>query len=427
LGFLADLLWEKRDTFGLRGESPWSFVDMSANPTKSGASVSENTALSLTAVWACIRVLAWTKASLPLITYRRLPQGKERAHNNPKYKLLHDSPNPEQTSFAFRSLISVWQNLWGAGLAEIEIRAGEPYALWPIPPWTATPIRKTDKSLWYEIKVSPGITRILPSYQVYVLPSLQTSADNWLSPIGVHRETIGLSMAMNEFGAKTFGQGTNPSGILLHPGRLREQSEESIRDKFKKQYEGLSNSHRLMLLEEGMKFERVGLPPEDAQYLESRRFSIYDICRIYSVPAFMVQETEKSTSFGTGIEEMNLGMITYTMRPYLVQDEQEIKKKIFNGDDEYFAEYNLDALMRGRTLERYQAYQIGSMLGMWSIDELREKENENPLPDGKGSKHYVQLNMQAVEDPPKEVEDTEKAEGESTTKEPVGDSEEEDE
>jgi len=407
LGFFTDLFWEKtekRDTFGLRGESPWEISDLSGDLTKAGSLISEEKSLSITAVWACIRVLAWTKASLPLITYKRLSKGKDRAYDNPKYKLLHDKPNPEMTAFAFRSLLSVWQNLWGAGIAEIEFVAGEPIAFWPIPPWLVKAVRKKENNtLWYEIKTPDNKTRHVPDYQIYILPSLQTNVENWKSPIQVHRETLGLSLAMTDFGALTFGQGTNPSGILMHPGKLKETSEESIREKFKKQYEGLSRSHRLMLLEEGMKFERVGLPPEDAQYLQSRQFNVIEICRIYSVPPFMIQETEKATSFGTGIEEMNLGMITYTMRPYLVQDEQELQSKIFHSDDSYFAEYNLEALLRGRTLERYQAYQIGNLMGMWSIDELREKENANPLPNGAGSKHYVQMNMAAVEDIGKEI------------------------
>lgn len=399
MGFLADSLWEKRTIFGLRGESPWNIADFGGTQTKSGALVSEEKSLSITAVWACIRTLAWTKASLPLITYKRLPKGKIRAYDNPKYKLLHDKSNPEMTAFSFRALMSTWQNLWGAGIAEIEFKGGEPVAFWPLPPWMVRPIRKSDdKSLWYEVKIPNNETRLIPNYQIYILPSLQTSVDDWMSPIQVHRETLGLSLAMTDFGAKTFGQGTNPSGILMHPGRLREQSEESIKEKFKKQYEGLSNSHRLMLLEEGMKFERVGLPPEDAQYLQSRQFNVIEICRIYSVPPFMIQETEKATSFGSGIEEMNLGMITYTMRPYLVQDEQELQSKIFSDNDDYFAEYNLDALLRGRTLDRFQAYQIAMDRGIYSIDDIREKENENPLPDGVGSKHYVQMNMMAVED-----------------------------
>lgn len=394
MGFFTDYIVEKRSIpFGLKGESPWIITDILGTQTKSGAVVNENLALSVSAVWACIRVLAWTQASLPLITYKRLsPRGKKRAIEHKLYKLLHSEPNPEQTSFDFRSLLSVHQNLYGAGIAEIEYKRGEPVALWPIPPWIVKIAKSEKGNLFYEVNLGVWKKKI-PYYKTIVFPSLQSNQYEFKSPIQVHRETVGLSMALTEFGNKTFGQGINPAGVLYHPTRLKEQSEKDIREKFKTSYEGLGNSHRLMLLEEGMKFERIGLPPEDAQYLETRRFSIEEIARIYNVPLHMIQHLEKSTSWGTGIEEMTIGFVTYTLRPYLVQWEQELHRKLFVDDVEHFVEHLVEGLLRGKQSERFSAYATARQWGWMSANDVREIENQNPLPDEQGNMYLVPMNM----------------------------------
>lgn len=395
MGFLTRHLAEKRaiPSFQTLGGDPWSFIDF-PQKTKSGAEVSEMSSLAVTAVWACIKVLANTMASLPLITYKRVDKkGKERAFDHYLYDLLHLRPNSLQSSYEFRHLLSVHQNLWGAGLAEIQYKKGKPVALWPIPPWLVkVKVNEKTNALYYEIKLKDG-KKTIPSYQVLCFPSMMTSAFEWLSPIQVHRETIGLSKAMTEFGALTFGQGTNPSGMLMHPGRLKEQSEKDLREKFKDAYQGLSRSHRLMLLEEGMKFERIGLPPEDAQYLESRKFSNQDIARIYNVPLYLLQDHEKSTSWGTGIEEMNIGFMRFTIQPLLVQWEQEFQIKLFNEGEPYFCEFLIEGMLRGTQLTRYQAYAIGRNGGWLSADDIRVIENMNPLPDGQGEIYLVPMNM----------------------------------
>lgn len=417
MGFLTNSITEKRALpFGLGGESPWTIADLISNPTKSGALVTENLSLSVTAVWACLRILAWTQASLPLITYKRLtPRGKKRAIMHSNYKLLHSAPNSEMTSFDFRSLISVHQNLWGAGIAEIEFdRKGMPKALWPIPPWLVTPKKeKGKKALFYEVKIGSEKKKI-PHYRLLIFPSLQTNRWEWKSPIQVHRETIGMSMALLEFGSKTFGEGTNPCATITHPNKLKEDSEKSLR-KSLEQYSGLGGAHRIMLLEEAMTFKRIGLPPEDAQYLETRKFSIEEIARIYNVPLHMIQHLEKSTSWGTGIEEMTMGFVAFTLRPYLVQWEQEIHKKLFVGDDEHFAEFLIEGLLRGKQSERFEAYAKARTGGWMSADDVREIENSNPLPDGRGDIYLQPLNMRDVSKEPiiKEPGTT------GTTKEPV--------
>ena len=219
MGFLSSMIFEKRATAGevvsMRNPPEWLASMIGGQMTNAGTRVSEETALGVAAVYACIRLIAWTTASLPLVVYEDLNPGKRRAKEKNIYSLLHDSPNPEQTSFEWRSLTSVHQNLWGAGISEIEFDAkGFPIALWPLPPWKVTPKRTINRNLVYEVSVD-GITRTLWPNQVVVFPSLQTTADDWKSPIRVHRETVGYAMALREFGSKTFGAGTNPARLNL--------------------------------------------------------------------------------------------------------------------------------------------------------------------------------------------------------------------
>jgi HK97 family phage portal protein len=399
LGYIANKLSELRfSTNGIKCSPEWLVNAFGGVVSKAGATVSEESALGVSSVYSAIRLLAWTIASLPLPVYERLePRGKVRATSHPMYKLLHDEPNSEQTSFEWRALMSVHQNLWGAGISEIEFdNQGRPVALWPIPPWCVVPKRTINKELVYEVTVDGQTKRLWP-YQVLVFPALSTSRDCWKSPIKVHRETIGLSMAVKEFGASTFGQGTNPSAILSGLRFAKDDNEESVRKKFSDKYSGLGNSSRLMLLEDGVNFTRIGLPPEDAQYLESQKFNISEIARIYNIPLHLLQDHEKSTSWGSGIEEMNLGLITFTLRPYFVQWEQEIKRRLFSGEDRYFAEFLVEGLLRGKTKERFEAYKAGHAMGVFSIDDIREMENLNALPNGLGDLRMVPLNMQSIE------------------------------
>ena len=376
--------------------------------TASGATVTEKSSLGLTAVYSAVKLIAWTMASLPLPVYKRLkPRGKERAPQHPAYRLLHSQPNPELTSFKWRELMSVHQNLWGAGISEIEFdNAGTPIALWPLPPWRVEPKLTDKKSIAYKVHLDNGAFKMLAAYQTVVFPALSTSSYAWMSPISIHRETVGAAMAVREFGARTFGQGTNPSGVLEHPGRLKETSEEDIRKKFKDNYEGLSKSHRLMLLEDGMKFNRIGMPAEDAQYIETRKFDVSEIARIFNVPLHLLQDHEKSTSWGSGIEEMNLGFVTFTLRPYLVQWEQELHRRLFD-NDRYFPEFLIEGLLRGKTKERFESYLIARQNGWLSANDIREFENMNPLADEQGEIYLVPMNFQnakfAVDRPPKEA------------------------
>ena len=369
--------------------------DYSSVGTKAGVAVSERVALSISTIYACVRLISWVLASMPVITYRQLePSGKEKALNNPIYNLLKKQPNSEMTPFEYAALIRSHQLLWGAGISEIEFdNKMEPVALWPIPPWCVEPMRTKKNVLFYKIYLPDGTFKYLQNYQVIVVKSLSVDSDRWLSPIGLHAENIGFDLAVRDFGALTFGQGTNPAAQINFPAKFpTKMAEESYRNKIAEKYAGLSKSHRVMFTEYGAKFEKIGLPPQDAQYLETTVFNITDFARIYNVPLHLLQVTEKATTFGKGLEEINRAFLIYNLMPYIVQQEQEYDRKLIFEDGVY-TKILFDSLLRGNIKDRYLAYNTGRMAGFLSVNEIRDLENMNPLPGDEGNIYLSPLNM----------------------------------
>lgn len=405
MGIISRLIRESRSdaVISMRNPPAWFLELVGGGPTNSGIVVNEERSLALTAVWACVDIISNTMASMPLHVNRRLsPKGKERAVDNPLYKLLHTSPNPEQTSFQWRKLTNVHRLLWGAGISEIQFDdRGQPVALWPLPPWKVKPKRTKNGNLYYEYNDGTTV-HLLQSWEVVVFTTLQTT-DDWKSPIQVHREVIGAALAVQEYGAKIFGSGVNPAGILSGISFSDEDTEESIRKKYGEAYQGLNSGKRLMLLEEGVKFDRVGLPPIDAQFIETMKYGVSEIARIYGVPLFMLAITDGSSNWGTGIEEQKDGYVTFTVLPVATQSEQELNKKVLK-DDSLFCEYSTAGLLRGTMTNRMNAYQKGFLMGMYSPDDLRDLENLNPLPDGQGDIYQSPMNLQSLKKADKEEE-----------------------
>ena len=402
MSFILQAIRENRSE-SMRNPSETLVRAMGGAPTSSGVQVNEPRSLGLTAVWACIRLLAWTQASLPMVLYRdKKPRGKEKAKEDRMYDILRYRPNPEQTTFDWVEHMSRMQNLYGAGVSEIEFDGrGRPVAFWPIHTDRVRPKRvavagESRKVLVYEIYDDAGQSRILREYQVLIWRSLGSGSDQFLSPIQVHRETLGESIAIREYGAKTFGEGTNPSAILSGLRFQQDDNEESVRKKFSDKYSGLSNANRLMLLEDGVSFNRVGIPPADAQYIEARKYGTSEVARIYNVPLNLLQDHEKTTTWGTGLEEMNSAFITFSLRPYLVRAEQELRRKVLF-DRSLYIEFMVDSLLRGKLLERYRAYAIARQWGFMSANDVREKENANPLPDDSGDIYLIPMNMDDAE------------------------------
>jgi len=362
--------------------------------SNTGASVTETTALSVVTVYACVRILSETLASLPLHLYKRLERGKHRAIEHPLYQILHDIPNPEMNSFTFRETLMAHLVTWGNAYAEIEWdNYTKVKALWPLRPDRMQVWRENDQIIYkYYLPNAAGMVT-LPSYRVWHIPGLGFDGLVGYPPITLAREAIGLSLATEEFGARFFGNGAAPGGVLEHPAKLSKEAQENLRKSWNEMHSGLSNQHRLAILEEGMKWSKVGIPPDDAQFLETRKFQRNEIASFFHIPPHMIGDLDRATF--SNIEEQALEFVVYTMRPWLVRWEQSINQKLLNPDEraDYFAEFLVDGLLRGNIQARYQAYATGRQWGWLSANDIRELENQNPLPGEEGDIYLNPMNM----------------------------------
>jgi HK97 family phage portal protein len=360
--------------------------------TTSGKTVNEKTAMQTTSVYACVRVLAEAIASLPLHTYRYTNSGKEKAIDHNLYHLLHSEPNPEMTSFVFRETLMGHLLLWGNAYAQI-IRdgRGKVIALYPLMPDKMT-VERTEKGELFYLYTKDGETYPLRSDEVLHIPGLGFDGLIGYSPIAMAKNAIGMAIATEEYGAKFFANGANPGGVLEHPGVVKDPKR--IRDSWNAVYQGSGNSHRVAVLEEGMKYQTIGIPPEQAQFLETRKFQLNEIARIFRVPPHMVGDLDKS-SF-SNIEQQSLEFVMYTLDPWVVRWEQAIQRALLTPDEkkEYFVKFNVNGLLRGDYQSRMQGYAVGRQNGWLSANDIRELEDMNKLPeDSGGDRILVNGNM----------------------------------
>ena len=355
--------------------------------SSSGKSVNEKTALQTTAVYACVRILAETIALLPLHTYRTSPNGKEKAATHPLYYLLHSEPNPEMTSFVFRETLMGHLLLWGNAYAQI-IRNGRGtvMALYPLLP-NKMLVNRTDQGILYYQYEKDGQTYFLSSQDVLHIPGLGFDGLIGYSPIGMAKNAIGMAIATEEYGAKFFANGANPGGVLEHPGVVKDPAR--VRDSWNAVYQGSGNAHRVAVLEEGMKFQSIGIPPEQAQFLETRKFQLNEIARIFRIPPHMIGDLEKS-SF-SNIEQQSLEFVMYTLDPWVVRWEQAMQRALFSEGEkrQYFVKFNVDGLLRGDYQSRMNGYAVGRQNGWLSSNDIRELENLNRISTEEGGDLYL--------------------------------------
>jgi HK97 family phage portal protein len=388
----------------LSAPAAWLYDTLGGKPTLSGARINEQTALQISTVWACVEVISQSIGSLPLFVYKPLePRGREKAFNQREFGLLHNSPNERMTSCIFREVMTIHVLLWGNAYALIEYdRSGKTRALWPILPYLVAPQLLPDRSLEYIVKDNvTGKEVPYPASEIIHIPGLSFDGVSGLSPIRQHREGIGLAQALESFGAEYFGNGTSPSGVLQSKGRLSVEAKERLSMSWKMLHTGPGNRHKVPVLEEDMEFKGITLQADHAQFIESRKFQISEIARIFRVPAHMVGDLERATF--SNIEHQSLEFVEYTLRPWLVRWEQELNRKLFPKGD-HFVEFNIDGLLRGDFHTRMQGYATGRQWGWWSVNEIREKEGMNPLPGEEGDQYLVPMNMTTPEklaSPPK--------------------------
>ena len=365
--------------------------------TTSGKPVNERTAMQTTAVYACVRILAEAVASLPLHVYEYQDDGgKKLVHDHPLYYLLHDEPNPEMTSFVFRETLMSHLLIWGNAYAQI-IRdgAGRVLGLYPLLP-DKMEVQRDDKgNIYYVYSRNSDENPMFKEYgnirlkaeDVLHIPGLGFDGLIGYSPIAMAKNAVGMTLACEEYGASFFANGANPGGVLEHPGVLKDPSK--VRESWNSVYRGVSNAHKIAVLEEGMKYQQIGIPPEEAQFLETRKFQINEIARLYRIPPHMVGDLDKS-SF-SNIEQQSLEFVKYTLDPWVIRWEQSLQRSLLLPGEKgkYFIKLNVDGLLRGDYQSRMNGYAVGRQNGWFSANDIREMENMNPIPDEEGGNLYL--------------------------------------
>ena len=361
-----------------------------------GKFVTERSSMQMTAVYACVRILSEAIAGLPLHVYKYNDSGgKEKAIDHPLYLLLHDEPNPEMSSFVFRETLMTHLLLWGNAYAQIVRNGkGEVIGLYPLMPNKMSVDRGEDGKLWYTYNKSKdetstikgSIVKLSPA-DVLHIPGLGFDGLVGYSPIAMAKNAIGMAIACEEYGAKFFANGAAPGGVLEHPGTIKDP--QRVRESWSATFGGSANANKIAVLEEGMKYTPISISPEQAQFLETRKFQINEIARIFRVPPHMVGDLEKS-SF-SNIEQQSLEFVKYTLDPWVIRWEQSLMRILLSSDEkkDYFIKFNLEGLLRGDYQSRMNGYSIARQNGWMSANDIRELENLDRIPAERGGDLYL--------------------------------------
>lgn len=363
-----------------------------------GIPVNEDTALTLSAVWACVRLITEAEASLPWHVFRRRPDGgRDSQDDNPIDWLLHVQANPEMSAFQFRETILAHALTWGNGYAEIERDgAGRPLWLWHITPERVQVRRDASQQLVYDIS-NAGQSDIItiPAADMFHLKGLGFDGLVGYSVIRLAARSIGLGMAADDHAARHFSSDASPSGILKHPQRLTDMARQNLAEDWQRRHGGQNRRRFIAILEEGMEWVPTSLPPEDSQLLESRQFTPTEIARWFRVPPHKIADLTRATF--SNIEEQNIEFVVDTVMPWALRLEQEANIKLFGRKQQgvFYTKHNFNARLRGNTAARTTFFTAMLDRGVFSVNDVRELEDLNPIgPDG--DKRFVQSNMQLL-------------------------------
>ena len=375
-------------------DKPGATDSVSSAPTfyfgssAAGKSVTASTAIQMSTVYACVRVIAETIASLPLHVYQNQGEGSVKALEHPLYPILHDEPNSEMTSFVWRETMLAHLLLWGNAYCQI-IRSGRSQilGLYPLLPDRMEVDRDSAGTLTYTYSTGSGQTVKLRPEDVLHIPGLGFDGIMGYSPIALEKNAIGLGLAAEEYGSKFFSNGARPSGILTHPNTVKDPKK--LRDSWNAAYGGSNNSGRVAVLEENMSYTPISMPNSEAQFLETRKFQVSEICRIYRVPPHMVGDLEHATF--SNIEHQSISFAVHTIRPWVVRLEQAMNRALFSDKEKgvYYVRFNMDGLMRGDYKSRMEGYAIARQNGWMSTNDIRELENLNPVSEEEGGNAYL--------------------------------------
>ena len=386
------------------------FLSPFGTETDSGIPVNEKNALKYSAVWSAVNIISGAVGYLPLQVFERTENGKRKIPDNHVYKLLHDRPNPTMAPLTFRQTITAHVLLWGNGYAWIERdNASMPVALWPLDPSTIEPELDRDLGLIiYRQRVNGAPDRTVFGFDMIHILGLGFDGVRGYGVIQFMRENIGASLAVEKFGAKLFANGAKTSGVLTYPGELSAEGLANLRESFAKKYQGNENAHKPIVLESGATFTPNSINPDDAQFLETKEFGTSDIARWFQIPPHMLANLKDATF--SNIEHQGQEFVTMALLVWLTRWEQELNYKMFVSANRgrLFAEFNVNALVRGDIKTRFAAYQTAIMAGWLTRNEARQLENLNSL---EGLDEPLQpLNMVPVGEEPAPAEPAEPTE-----------------
>lgn len=369
-------------TLTIREPDGWVSDSMGSD---SGESVTAHTALSLSAVWGCINLLAGTQASLPIEVFRRDRSGQRvLARDHRLYRILHDSPNYDQTAVDFWEFMAASIELHGNAYARIERSAGAVASLHPIIPDTVQVRRLAGGDLEYRWS-EEGKGFVATSSQVLHIRGFGGNPLGGLSTLQFARNSLGLARSVERAAANMFRNGLRPSGVLTFEKFLNAEQRQTAHNELLDQFAGAANSGKPMVLEGGTKWEQLTISPEDAQMLQSRSFSVEELCRLFGVPPFMIGHTEKVSGWGTSLKEQTIGFQKFVLRRRLKRIEQALMKQLLTAEERangFIIEFNLEGLLRGDSEARSLYYQSALTNGWMTINEVRSLENMPPVAGG---------------------------------------------
>ena len=351
----------------------WTYTGISTT----GQNVNQASSMTYSAVWAAVRAISEGVASLPLQVFRRGHDGsRSKANDHPLYRILHDQPNPEMSALTFRETLMGHALVWGNGYAEIvrDKNSGRVQQLWPLDPSQVEPVRDENGELFYKY----GSVIFLPA-EILHIKGLSFDGVKGYSVIAQAKNSIGLGMAVEEFGSTFFGQGGKPAGVISVPGKLNSEAIQNMRKSWEDMHATVKNAHRVAILQNGVTYQTIGTPPDDAQWIASRQFQLQEVARWFKIPASKIGAGAGTYS---SLEQDNLAFLQETLRPWLIRWEQEINFKLISSLDQLYAEHNQDALLRGDTAGRSAFYASALSWGWLSRNDVRALENLPPFIGG---------------------------------------------
>lgn len=381
----------------LRDSTFWSAFY--GTDSASGKTVSQQTALQLSTVWACVRLISETIATLPIALYEKKGGDSVIAEQHPVHRVISGIPNADQTPVEFWECVLASLLMNGNAFIEPHMSGGSIISLeFLLPQNMSPPKRLSDGSIEYRYVGLDGKTRVLKDEKIMHIRGFGTDPLCGLSPLAQGRNVFGAAMAADESASKMFANGMKLGGVLTTDQILQKAQREDIRADMIAQFAGSVNAGKTMVLEAGMKYQQVSMTPEDAQMLQTRAFNVEEICRWFRVPPFMVGHTEKTSSWGTGIEQQMIGFLTFTLLPWIKRIEQSINRWLLKANERrvYFAKFNPEGLLRADSAARAAFYSTMTQNGIMDRDECREKENL-PKRGGNAAELTVQSNMLPID------------------------------